>query len=309
VSEIPPPAFTRILVIADIEGSSGCHSRRAAAFLNDAWARACLEMSRDVDAVVRSLFDAGARQVTVKDFHRTAYNLLPECIDGRAELVSGYRRGPVPGIGSPAGAQALMMIGMHAASGTDGFLAHTFTSRIADLRVNGAAVPEAVFFSASVAPYGVRPIFFSGCPLACRQAAKAIPGIETYPIEKPGRPGRRFDGPVWRRGLAAAAGRALQNRSTAPLRLTGPFTAEVRMRDGVGSARRLGRRWNLHTQGDRIAIRMPDFQRLYMTLIRLCYLTPTVDRMLPLGLFLFNLRGLLGRAWARNRLRRMGLMG
>jgi D-amino peptidase len=265
-------------------------------------------MSRDVDAVVRALFDAGARQVTVKDFHRTAYNLLPECIDGRAELVSGCRRGPVPGIGSPAGAQALMMIGMHAASGTGGFLAHTFTSRIADLRVDGAAVPEAVFFSASVASFGVRPVFFSGCPHACRQAEKAIAGIETYPIEKGGGPGRRFDGPAWRRGLAAAAGGALRNRSTAPLRLPGPFTAEVRMRDGVGPARRLGRRWHLKARGDRITVRAPDFQRLYMAMIRLCYLTPAVERVLPLGLCLFNLGGRLGRAWARHRLKAMGLI-
>jgi D-aminopeptidase len=70
-----PPPFTRILVISDIEGSSGCDSHRAAPFLNDEWAAACLEMSRDVDAVVRALFSAGARQVTVKDFHRAGFNL------------------------------------------------------------------------------------------------------------------------------------------------------------------------------------------------------------------------------------------
>jgi D-amino peptidase len=128
--------FSNVLVIADIEGSSGCTSRRASAFLTDEWARACLSMSRDVDAVVRALFSAGAGQVTVKDFHRTGHNLLPEAIDDRAAVVCGYRRGPVPGIGDPGSAQALMMVGMHAASGTDGFLAHTFTSRIASLRVS-----------------------------------------------------------------------------------------------------------------------------------------------------------------------------
>jgi D-amino peptidase len=57
-------------------------------------------MSLDVDAVV-GLFDAGVRQVTVKDFHRTGYNLLPEMIDHRARIDCGYRRGPVPGLGDP----------------------------------------------------------------------------------------------------------------------------------------------------------------------------------------------------------------
>ena len=35
-------------------------------------------MSRDVDAVVGGLLDAGIERVTVKDFHRSGYNLLPE---------------------------------------------------------------------------------------------------------------------------------------------------------------------------------------------------------------------------------------
>ena len=98
--------------------------------MTDDWSRACVEMTRDVNTVVEGLFDAGVKQVTVKDFHRTAYNLLPELIDYRTQVVSGYKRGPVPGIGHPGDATTAMFLGMHAASGTEGFLAHTLTSRI-----------------------------------------------------------------------------------------------------------------------------------------------------------------------------------
>ena len=87
-----------VLIIADIEGSSGCWSYSGSSFMTEAWFRACLEMTRDVDVVVTALFDAGIRQITVKDFHRTGYNLLPELIDSRAQVFSGYRPGPVPGI-------------------------------------------------------------------------------------------------------------------------------------------------------------------------------------------------------------------
>ena len=144
--------FRHILIIADIEGSSGCGSYRASSFMTEPWARACRDMSRDVDAVVKQLFAAGVRQVTVKDFHRTAYNLLPELIDARARIVCGYRRGPVPGLGHPGDVDAAMMIGMHAASGTAGFLAHTLTSRLASLRVNGRPLAEVELFAASLAP-------------------------------------------------------------------------------------------------------------------------------------------------------------
>jgi D-amino peptidase len=117
--------INHILIIADLEGSSGCWSYNASAFLSDDWCRACLEMSRDVSSVVSALFDAGVRTVAVKDFHRTGYNLFPEVIDSRATIISGYRRGPITGMGNPNHAQAVMFLGMHAASGSQGFLAHT----------------------------------------------------------------------------------------------------------------------------------------------------------------------------------------
>ncbi len=161
--------YTSLLIISDIEGSSGCWSYSGSSFMTEAWFHACVEMTRDVNAVATALLNAGVRQITVKDFHRTGYNLLPELIDSRARVLSGYRHGHVPGIGDPGDAQAVMFLGMHAASGTDGFLAHTLTSRIERLEVNGKALAEVELFSASLAPYGVRPIFFSGCPIACSQ--------------------------------------------------------------------------------------------------------------------------------------------
>ena len=73
-----------VLIISDIEGSSGCWSYSHASFLTDAWCGACVEMTRDVNAVVTALFDAGVNELTVQDFHRTGYNLLPEWIESRA---------------------------------------------------------------------------------------------------------------------------------------------------------------------------------------------------------------------------------
>ena len=128
--------FKRIFIIADIEGSSGCWSYRGSSFMTKDWARACLEMTRDVQAVVQAFFDNGVETIRIKDFHRTGYNLLPELIDSRSEILHGYCAGPVPGMGDPGDAEAVIFLGMHAASGTDGFLAHTLTSRVDLVEVN-----------------------------------------------------------------------------------------------------------------------------------------------------------------------------
>ena len=295
--------FDHILIIADIEGSSGCWNYRASSFLTHEWGLACLEMTLDVNAVVTALFDAGVRQVTIKDFHRTGYNLLPELIDSRAQIVPGYKSGPVPGLGDPGDAEAAMFLGMHAAAGTEGFMAHTLTSRMIWLEVNKKPLAEVELFSASLAPHSVRPIFFSGCPTACAQARAAIKKIDSYPIDKSTGP-ELFDVDSWRCGLASAALASLNNPATEPYTPSGPFQAEVTWRGGESAVQNLARRWNFDHEGARIFIEAADIHDLYRDLIRLCYLTPLTARILPFGLFLYNLTGRLGLALARRRLKK-----
>ena len=266
------------------------------------WARASVEMTRDVNVVVQALFNSGVEHIQIKDFHRTGYNLLPEKIDGRADVIQGYRNGPVPGVGDPGSAEGIYFIGMHAASGTNGFLAHTLTSGIEQLEVNGKPLSEVELFSSSLAPFGLKPLFFTGCPVACGQAVGAIENIAVYPIDKAvGR--QRFDVVSWRSGLAKAATAALENNLTDPYRPAGPFQALVKMRDGEVVARKIANRWKLDRRKNEILINAGDMQELFMQLIRICYLTPLVEKMLPLSLAAYNLRGRFGLAWIRRQIR------
>ena len=96
-----------ILMIADIEGSSGCWGYEASSFMTEPWCHACVEMSRDVNAVGQAFFNAGVERIRVKDFHRTGFNLLPELIDSRITIGAGYDRSPIPGIGHPGDGRRL----------------------------------------------------------------------------------------------------------------------------------------------------------------------------------------------------------
>ena len=263
-------------------------------------------MTKDVQAVVKGLYDNGVEEVVVKDFHRTGYNLLPEGIDTRARVIGGYRRGPVPGIGDPGAVEAVLYVGLHAASGSNGFLAHTLTSRIQRLEVNKKLLPEIALFSASLASFGVRPIFFSGCPVACDQAHETIPGICVYPIDKSsGREG--FVETVWRQGLANSAIASLENNRTGTYDPAGPFQTVLTLRDGTRAAEKLAHRWGFEHQGPKIFLHHDDFQGLYMDLIRICYLIPAAERVLPLALTLSNLRGLWGLAWLRRQVKKANM--
>jgi len=201
-------------------------------------------------------------------------------------------------------AQAVMFLGMHAASGSDGFLAHTLTSRIARLEVNHRLLAEIELFAASLAPWKIRPIFFSGCPVACRQAAAVVDNINCFPIDK-SRGAERFDTRNWRSALAQAAVKSLSNRDTKPYEPLGPFDARVTLRDGEAAAIRLARRWKFEQVGAQIRIQRASIHQLYMELIRLCYLTPAIEKVLPLALVAFNLKGRIGIIRARRRLKKL----
>jgi len=287
----------KILIIADIEGSSGCFDYGASSFMGAGWPKACREMSLDINAVAAALFHAGVETVYVKDFHRTGHNLFPRMIDSRAKLIQGYSKGPVPGIGDPTDATGLIMVGMHAPSGAKGFLPHTLTSRISKLMVNGTPMSEAQLFSASLAPFGIVPLFFSGCPEACDHVTTTIKGISCLSIDKFSRQ-RPFDAVSWRKKLATKAALATEKTETCVHNPPGPFHAVVTMREGKKAARKIAAQWNFTQKGADLHLDAINLQELYVMLINLAYLTPFTQKILPLGLPLYNKIGKLGRLWA-----------
>ena len=138
-----------------------------------------------------------------------------------------------------------------------------------------------------------------------RRKSKIIENIAVYPIDKAASR-QRFDVASWRSGLAKAAVAALENDFTVPYRPEGPFRALVKMRDGEMVARKIAHRWKLDCRQDEILINTGDMHELFMHLIRICYLTPLVEKMLPLSLAAYNLWGRIGLAWMRRQIRHVG---
>ncbi len=289
--------YKKILIIADIEGSTGCGSYEASSFNTSAWYDACIDMSLDINAVVTNLFNNGAEKIYVKDFHRTGYNLLSELIDKRARVIHGYNEGPVPGIGNVYDAEAVMFIGMHASSGSDGFLAHTFTSRYSGITADGLRVSELQIFASSLFVYSLIPVFFSGCPVACTEALEKVHGINVFPVLKD--ESGFIDKEKCRKELASAAGESLINNISAPYIMKPPFNIELRMRDGFKAAGIIAKRWSLQSSGSSVFFTASDFDDFYNRLIMITYFTPIIKLMIPAGLFLFNFYGRIGLSIVR----------
>ncbi|MCO6746517.1 hypothetical protein KQH42_30415, partial [Streptomyces sp. CHA1] len=75
------------------------------------------------------------------------------------------------------------------------------------------------------------------------------------------------------------------------------------MRDGEKAAAKAARSWKLDHDGNTVYFTAPDFDALYTTLLRICYFTPFVERILPFALPLYNAYGRRGLVWTRKQLK------
>jgi len=262
-------------IVADLEGSTGAWTKAHTLLGTPEWQEARVELTRDSNAVVESLFEMGVREVVVKDFHRTGYNLIPRYLDRRAKLVSGYYSGPAVGYGKLYGADFALFVGLHASGGNvSGFLPHTLTSRIAEIRVNGKRICESELFATVLSAFHVPVCFFSGCPAACQEVEERMDWVITYAIPKEmeiyGEEKRRRDYIAQKREGLKKKIREISNPKAMPLfALKPPFDCQVIFHEEA-DARRMNP-WRFSQQGKTIHFHAEQFLELYQNLLKIAY--------------------------------------
>jgi D-aminopeptidase len=261
-------------LVADLEGSTGAWTKAHTLLGTPEWQEARVELTRDINAVAESLFEMGARRVVVKDFHRTGYNLILPYLDPRIKVVSGYYTGPALGYGDLHGADFALFVGLHAAGGNEnGFLSHTLTSRIAEIRVNGKRVCEADLFATVLSDFNVPVVFFSGCPAACREVSERMSWV--VPFETPKDPEiyrdekkRREYILKNREGLRNKI-KEIRNPAEQPLfRMQPPFDCQVIFQDDAEARRNP---WGFPREGRTLQVEAARFPDLYESLLKIAY--------------------------------------
>jgi D-amino peptidase len=120
-------------------------------------------MTLEANAAIEGALAGGATKVLVNDSHWTMRNLLAEELHQAAELISGGPKTWSMMEGIERGWDLAAFIGYHAKAGTiKAILDHTYTSRILDVRLNGASVGELGINAALAGAFGVPVALVSG---------------------------------------------------------------------------------------------------------------------------------------------------
>ncbi|MCC6773989.1 MAG: M55 family metallopeptidase [Gemmatimonadaceae bacterium] len=182
----PATAAPKILVYADMDGSSGVNNARQVLYPNPEYFASRHFITSHLNAAIRGHKAGGAGEIVVTDAHGSGNtegpDILLEQMDSRATfLFRDTEYDPYIDILDSSYA-AIVAVGMHARARTAGFMAHTVTLE-PFYSVNGVRITESELIAISAARYGIPVIMVAGDDVLERQIHQAFPGVE-YAVVK-----------------------------------------------------------------------------------------------------------------------------
>jgi len=174
----------RVLISVDMEGIAGVVSGDHVTSTHKEYERFRKLMTAEANAAIAGALAGGATHVVVNDSHGSMTNLLIEELNPAAELISGSPKpfSMMQGIGPDV--DAVFFVGYHAASGTGAaVLEHTWSGRVAGIRLNGRAVGETGLNAALAGAYGVPVVLVTGDRAVTEEARALLGEIETVAVK------------------------------------------------------------------------------------------------------------------------------
>ena len=173
------------LVAVDLEGIRGVVGTpyEGLCFGSQEYERAVKNAVDEVNAVVKGLFDGGAKLVAVWDNHGGGNNLDFSKIDSRVVKISPISMKKYERLSfvKEYSFDGILYVGYHSKEGSlNGVLAHSYSSKaIQYFKVNGNAVGELEIDSWAAAEYGIAPLFCASDDVGVKQALSINENMQT----------------------------------------------------------------------------------------------------------------------------------
>lgn len=172
----------KVYVSADIEGVSGISERGEGRKDHADYAEFRTQMTAETAAACQGALAAGASEITVKDAHGTGRNLVAAELPAPARVIRGWSGHPFMMVQDlDAAYSAALFVGYHSRAGAGGNpLAHTLSSAVYEVRLNGSPVSEYRIYAMAAALVGVPVVFVSGDRALCEDVAAFQPAARTF---------------------------------------------------------------------------------------------------------------------------------
>ncbi|MBQ7699074.1 MAG: M55 family metallopeptidase [Clostridia bacterium] len=176
----------KLFLSADIEGTAGITCWDETEYGHSRYGYFAEQMTKEVSAACAAA-DRCGYEILVKDAHDSAKNILPDKLHPSATLIRGWARDincMMSGIDTDK-FDAVAFTGYHSPAMSEGnSLAHTMTTSIHSVKINGKYASEFTINAYIAAMYGIPVVFLSGDEAMCESAKELIPGITTVATKR-----------------------------------------------------------------------------------------------------------------------------
>jgi D-amino peptidase len=137
-------------------------------------------MVAETNAAIEGALAGGATEVVVNDSHGSMFNLLPAALHPAARVIQGQKVwSMVAGAGPDQGVDVALFIGYHARAGhPTGVIAHTYTGRPVETRLDGRPTGEYGLNALALGAWGVPVGLVAGDDALAAEVAEWLPWAE-----------------------------------------------------------------------------------------------------------------------------------
>lgn len=171
----------KVYLSVDIEGVAGIAHWDEARKQNPDYDQFQDQMNREAAAACRGALAAGASEILVKDAHATGRNLRHHELPRPARLIRGWSGHPLLMLQElDASFDAVCLVGWHSPASSGGTpLAHTYSGRVAEVRLDGELASEYLLHARVAASLGVPVVFVAGDQALTEHVHRHVPATTT----------------------------------------------------------------------------------------------------------------------------------
>lgn len=173
-------------ISVDMEGVAGVNHAGPTASGHARYPAMVDLMVGETNAAIEGSLAGGATEVVVNDSHGSMFNLFPAALHPAARVIQGQKVwSMVQGAGPEAGVDIALFVGYHARAGhPTGTIAHTYTGRLVETRLDGRPTGEYGLNALALGAWGVPVGLVSGDDALAEEVAGWLPWAERIVVKE-----------------------------------------------------------------------------------------------------------------------------
>jgi D-amino peptidase len=174
----------KVYISVDMEGIAGVNHPRPTDPKDARYPASVDLMIGETNAAIEGALAGGATEVLVNDSHSSMYNLLPEAIDPRATVLQGQKAWSMVA-GARDGFGVALFVGYHARAGHPrGTIAHTYSGRPVETRLDGRPTGEYGLNALALGAWGIPVGLITGDDALAEEVANWLPWAERVVVKR-----------------------------------------------------------------------------------------------------------------------------